>query len=94
MVQLSNRHLKHHGLNLKEYRKKWGFPAKQSLSSKNLSKVRSKLAKKRGLPENLIKAMESKRLEKENLRSQANQAGPVETSPKEEKKTRRKRKTH
>jgi predicted transcriptional regulator len=91
MVQLTNRHLKHHGLNLKEYRKKWGFPAKQSLSSKHLSKVRSKLAKKRGLPENLIKAREAKRLEREKAQSESIQPSPVKPGTEEKKRVRRKK---
>ena len=50
MRQLTVKHLSSHGLNVREYKKKYGFPQRQSLSAKSLSKARSKAAKKRGLP--------------------------------------------
>ena len=54
---LSPKHLGTHGLTLKEYRKKYGFKARQPLCAKALSEKRSKSGKKRGLPENLRKAI-------------------------------------
>ncbi|WP_456384795.1 MucR family transcriptional regulator [Desulfolithobacter sp.] len=54
---LSPKHLKSHGLNSKEYRKKYGFSARQPLCSKSLSEQRSKSGKERGLPENLKKSI-------------------------------------
>jgi hypothetical protein len=45
----------------KEYRKKYGFSARTPLSAKSLTKARSKAAKKRGLPENLKKAIDARR---------------------------------
>ena len=44
MRQLTIKHLSSHGLNIREYKKKYGFPLKQSLSAKSLSKARSKAA--------------------------------------------------
>ena len=54
---LSPKHLGTHGLTLKEYRKKYGFKARQPLCAKALSEKRSKSGKKRGLPENLRKSI-------------------------------------
>ncbi len=54
---LSPKHLKSHDLNSKEYRKKYGFSARQPLCAKALSERRSKSGKERGLPENLRKAI-------------------------------------
>ncbi|ABK16204.1 MucR family transcriptional regulator [Syntrophobacter fumaroxidans] len=64
MRQLTARHLSAHGLTPREYKKKWGFSFKQPLSAKSLTKARSKAAKKRGLPENLVKFLEQKKQEK------------------------------
>lgn len=61
MRQLTVRHLQGHGLNLREYRRKYGFSLKQPLSAKSLTKLRSKQAKKRGLPENLKKYLAEKK---------------------------------
>jgi predicted transcriptional regulator len=54
---LSPKHLKSHGLTAKEYRKKYGFTARQPLCAKSLSERRSKSGKERGLPDNLRKAI-------------------------------------
>lgn len=54
---LSPKHLKSHDLTPKEYRKKHGFSMRQPLCAKSLSERRSKSGKKRGLPENLKKAI-------------------------------------
>jgi predicted transcriptional regulator len=54
---LSPKHLKSHELTPKEYRKKYGFSMRQPLCAKSLSERRSKSGKKRGLPENLKKAI-------------------------------------
>jgi predicted transcriptional regulator len=48
----------------KEYRKKYGFTMRTPLAAKSLTKARSEAAKKRGLPEKLVKAMEARREEK------------------------------
>ncbi len=57
---LSPKHLKSHGLTSKEYRKKYGFSARQPLCAKALSERRSKSGKERGLPDNLRKAIEAR----------------------------------
>lgn len=54
---LSPKHLKSHDLTPKEYRKKYGFSMRQPLCAKSLSERRSQSGKKRGLPENLKKAI-------------------------------------
>jgi predicted transcriptional regulator len=54
---LSPKHLASHGLTGKEYRKKYGFSARQPLCAKSLSEKRSASGKERGIPENLQKAI-------------------------------------
>ncbi len=61
MRQLTSKHLVSHGMSQKEYRKKYGFSMRTPLSAKSLTKARSKAAKKRGLPENLKKAIEARK---------------------------------
>jgi predicted transcriptional regulator len=61
MKQLTGKHLSSHALSMREYKQKWGFPLKQSLSARALSKARSKAAKKRGLPENLVRYQEERK---------------------------------
>jgi predicted transcriptional regulator len=64
MRQLTSKHLGEHNLTPQEYKKKWGFSMKQPLSAKSLTKARSKAAKKRGLPPNLVKFLEEKKQKK------------------------------
>ena len=64
MRQLTIKHLSSHGLSVREYKKKYGFPLKQSLSAKSLSKARSRAAKKRGLPEKLLQFQEQRKQQK------------------------------
>lgn len=59
--QLTNAHLKSHGLTAKEYRKKWGLPSRFPLVAKVLVAKRRRLAKERGLGERLKRAREQKR---------------------------------
>ncbi|MEW6520958.1 MAG: MucR family transcriptional regulator [Thermodesulfobacteriota bacterium] len=59
---LSPKHLASHGLNGKEYRKKYGFPLRQPLCAKSLSERRKKAGKERGVPANLLKAIEERKL--------------------------------
>jgi len=61
MKQLTRKHLDAHGLTPREYKLKYGFPMRQSLSAKSLSRARSRAAKKRGLPENLVKFQEERK---------------------------------
>ena len=92
MRQLTSKHLVSHGMSQKEYKKKYGFSMRTPLSAKSLSKARSKAAKKRGLPENLVKAIEAKRQSKANAAASAESSAPAVA---EGKKTvvRRRRKT-
>ncbi len=60
MRQLTAKHLSSHNLTLRGYKQKWGFSLKQPLSAKSLTKARSKAAKKRGLPPNLVKLLEER----------------------------------
>jgi predicted transcriptional regulator len=64
MRQLTAKHLGAHGLSPREYKQKYGFPMKQPLSAKALTKARSKAAKKRGLPENLVRYQEGRKQKK------------------------------
>ncbi len=57
---LSSKHLKSHNLDSKEYRKKYGFSARQPLCAKALSEKRSQSGKERGLPANLRIAIEAR----------------------------------
>ena len=77
MKQLTGKHLNSHGLSMREYKQKWGFPLKQSLSARSLSKARSKAAKKRGLPENLVRYQEDRKMKKI---AEAGGANPEQTS--------------
>jgi len=58
---LSPKHLRSHGLTSKEYRKKYGFSARQPLCAKSLSEKRSQSGKERGIPENLRIAIEARK---------------------------------
>lgn len=51
--QLSNAHLRSHGLDAKAYRQKWGFPTRFPLAAKSLVQKRKQLAKERGFGERL-----------------------------------------
>lgn len=92
MRQLTGKHLISHGMSQKDYRKKYGFSMRTPLSAKSLTKARSKAAKKRGLPENLLKAIEAKRQIKAKAAVSAESSAPAVV---ESKKTvvRRRRKT-
>jgi len=88
MRQLTTKHLSSHGLTPREYKKKWGFSLKQPLSAKSLTKARSKAAKKRGLPENLVKFLE----ERKQKKAEAAEAGaPLETEQKDTRVTVKRR---
>jgi predicted transcriptional regulator len=65
MRQLTAKHLSSHALTIRDYKHRYGFPLRQSLSAKSLSKARSKAAKKRGLPEKLLKFQEERKRKKE-----------------------------
>lgn len=62
--QLTANHLRTHGMTPRDYKRKYGFPLKQPLAAKNLTKMRSKSAKKRGLPEKLKEYHDAQRRRK------------------------------
>jgi predicted transcriptional regulator len=93
MRQLTVKHLSSHNLTPRDYKKKWGFPLKQSLSAKILSKARSRAAKKRGLPENLVKYLEERRQKRFDAMSLEGAAAIVNSEERHEPKaTKRPRK--
>lgn len=71
MKQLTRKHLGTHDLTPRDYKKKWGFPMRQSLSAKSLSRARSRAAKKRGLPENLVKFQEERKRKADSAGSES-----------------------
>ncbi|MGA2400353.1 MAG: MucR family transcriptional regulator [Syntrophobacteraceae bacterium] len=85
MKQLTQKHLTSHDISPREYKKKYGFPMRTPLAAKSLTKARSKAAKKRGLPANLLKAIEARR------QSKAQGAAPS-PQPKGEPAVKRRRK--
>ncbi len=80
--QLTQKHLSSHGMSPKEYKKKYGFSMRTPLSAKSLTKARIKAAKKRGLPENLRKAMEARRQERAKASTQASIETVTASKPK------------
>ena len=86
--QLTAKTLAKFGLTAKEYRKKWGFPARQALSAKSLSERRRKAAKALGLADKLAAARKSK------SQAPAEQVGApaTDTAAPAKKKAARKRK--
>lgn len=86
MRQLTTKHLSSHGLTPRDYKKKWGFSLKQPLSAKSLTKARSKAAKKRGLPENLVKFLEERKQKKAEAAG-----GPAPSEAKESRVTVKRR---
>jgi len=87
--QLTAKTLAKFGLTAKEYRKKWGFPARQALSAKSLSAKRRTVAKALGLADKLAAARKSK------SQAPANQtAAPAEKKavPEKKKATRKRKK--
>jgi hypothetical protein len=71
MKQITSKHLVSHGMNLKEYKRKYNFTARTPLAAKSLTKARSEAAKERGLPEKLQKYMEERRQEKAEAKAEA-----------------------
>jgi predicted transcriptional regulator len=76
MRQLTTKHLVSHGINQKEYKKKYGFSMRTPLAAKSLTKARSKAAKKRGLPEKLQKYIEARRKSKAAAKTPPASSGP------------------
>ena len=69
--QLTANHLRTHQLTPREYKKKWGFALKQPLAAKVLTKLRSRSAKKRGLPAKLQIYLDQKRKNKAGVETTA-----------------------
>jgi len=80
--QLTTRTLAKYGLTPAEYRKKWGFSARQPLAAKALSAKRRKTAKALGLGERLQEARKAK----------AAAAAKAKAKPKKKRKAARKKK--
>ena len=87
--QLTTRTLAKYGLTPAEYRKKWGFSARQPLASKALSAKRRKTAKALGLGEKLQKARKAKAAAAAKAKAKAAKAKP---KPKKKRKAARKKK--
>lgn len=93
MRQLTAKHLNAHALTIREYKKKWGFTQRQSLSAKSLSKARSKAAKERGLPEKLVLFQtERKQRKAEAAMIEGAEAGAAQEKPKRKAAAKRGRK--
>lgn len=83
--QLTNRHMKIHGMTMKEYKKKWGYKQAQKLVCLKTSRKRKKSGKKRGVPEALMQYHANRRKAKEEAEKAAKK-----TEKKVEKKTEKK----
>jgi predicted transcriptional regulator len=88
--QLTTRTLAKFGLTPAEYRKKWGFSARQPLAAKALSAKRRKTAKALGLGEKLQKARKAKAAAA--AKAKAATAAKAKAKPKKKRKARRKKK--
>jgi len=82
MKQLTSKHLVSHGMDQKEYRKKYGFSMRTPLSAKSLTKARSKAANQRGLPEKLQQFIEARRQKKAATSTQGAKEAGVANKPK------------
>jgi len=76
MRQLTKKHLVLHGMDQKDYKKKYGFTMRTPLAAKTLTKARSKAARKRGLPQELQKYMEAKRQRKAKAKTSSKSSSP------------------
>lgn len=86
--QLTTRTLAKFGLTPAEYRKKWGFSARQPLAAKALSAKRRKTAKALGLGEKLQKARKAKAAAAAKAKAKA----PKRKAAPKKRKARRKKK--
>ena len=89
--QLTTRTLAKYGLTPAEYRKKWGFSARQPLASKALSAKRRKTAKALGLGERLQEARKAKAAAAAKAKSKASKV-KAKAKPKKKRKAARKKK--
>ncbi len=69
--QITQKHLGSHGMNQREYKRKYGFTLKTPLSARSVTKARIKAAKKRGIPEKLQQYIEARRQEKAKASNKA-----------------------
>jgi predicted transcriptional regulator len=90
--QLTTRTLAKFGLTPAEYRKKWGFSARQPLASKALSAKRRKTAKALGLGEKLQKARKAKAAAAAKAKAKAAKPKAKPKAKKKRKAARRKKK--
>jgi predicted transcriptional regulator len=89
--QLTTRTLAKYGLTPAEYRKKWGFSARQPLAAKALSAKRRKTAKALGLGEKLQKARKAKAAAAAKAKAKP-KTSKVKAAPKKRKARRKKKK--
>lgn len=89
--QLTTRTLAKYGLTPAEYRKKWGFSARQPLAAKALSAKRRKTAKALGLGERLQEARKAKAAAAAKAKAKASKA-KAKAKPKKKRKAARKKK--
>ncbi|UCF01089.1 MAG: MucR family transcriptional regulator [Deltaproteobacteria bacterium] len=90
--QLTTRTLAKFELTPAEYRKKWGFSARQPLAAKALSAKRRKTAKALGLGEKLQKARKAKAAAAAKAKAKAATAAKAKAKPKKKRKATRKKK--
>ena len=90
--QLTTRTLVKFGLTPAEYRKKWGFSARQPLAAKALSAKRRKTAKALGLGERLQQARKAKVAAAAKAKAKAATAAKAKAKPKKKRKAARKKK--
>ena len=90
--QLTTRTLAKFGLTPAEYRKKWGFSARQPLAAKALSAKRRKTAKALGLGEKLQKARKAKAAAAAKAKAKPAKAKAKPKAKKKRKAARKKKK--
>jgi predicted transcriptional regulator len=90
--QLTTRTLAKFELTPAEYRKKWGFSARQPLASKALSAKRRKTAKALGLGEKLQEARRAKAAAAAKAKAATATKAKAKAKPKKRKATRKKKK--
>lgn len=78
--QITANHLRTHQLTPREYKRKWGFPLKQALAARILTKLRSRSAKKRGLPEKLQQYHQEQREKKRLVAGETPETGKKPSS--------------
>jgi len=76
MKQLTLKHLVSHGMDQKQYKKKYGFSMKTPLAAKSLIEARSQAAKEQGLPEKRKQYLEERRQAKAKAKTPTELSGP------------------